>query len=218
MLIKAQTSGMSDKDTKLQSAYAMTSPEDSVRIYGEWAKTYDAAFAAAQEYRLPMLVAEAFCASGGSGPVLDVGAGTGLVGARLAGLGTGPVDGVDISPEMLAVAGEKRLYSCLFLGDVTRRLDLGDDTYQGVVSSGTFTLGHVGPAAIVELLRIAAPGALFVLSVNAAHYRSSGFEEVFARLAGRITPPKLPEVAIYGPTADESHRNDRAYLATFHKL
>jgi predicted TPR repeat methyltransferase len=209
---------MSDKKPSLDNAYEMKTPGDSVRLYGQWAKTYDAAFAAAQEYRLPMLVAEAFHAAGGEGPVLDVGAGTGLVGARLGGLGTGPVDGVDISPEMLAVAGEKRVYSSLFVGDLTRRLDVADDTYQGIVSSGTFTLGHVGPTAIVELLRIAAPDALFVLSINAAHYQTAGFAEVLARLAGLITPPELPQVAIYGPSADPSHREDRAYLATFRKL
>lgn len=210
--------GMADEHLGLDAAYALKTPEDSVRLYGDWAKTYDDEFAATQDYQLPMRVAEAFHAGGGTGPVLDVGAGTGLVGARLAGLGVGPVDGVDISPAMLQVAHEKRVYSSLFEGDLTGRLAVKDGTYAGIVSSGTFTLGHVGPEAIDELLRIAAPGALFVLSVNAAHYQSAGFAATFARLGAQISAPDLPIVAIYGPNADPAHRDDRAILATFRKL
>jgi len=71
---------------------------------------------------------------------------------------------------------------------------------------------------LAELLRIAAPGALFALSVNSAHYLSAGFEKYLAGLSGRISPPDLPEVAIYGSEADPTHRNDRAVLVTFRKL
>lgn len=202
----------------LDDAYALRTPDDSRRLYRSWADSYDADFAAAQDYRLPFLVADRFHELGGTGPVLDVGAGTGLCGMRLAGLGVGPLHGVDISPEMLAQAREKRVYSSLFEGDVTARLAVGDGTCRGIVSSGTFTLGHVGPQAIAELLRIAAPGALFVLSVNAAHWEGAGFAAWLETVAALITPPDLPEVPIYGPSADPAHRNDRAFLASFRKL
>ena len=209
---------MTDKTLGLDNAYAMKTPEDSRRLYDQWATTYDSGFAATQEYYLPYLTAEAFHAAGGRGPVLDVGAGTGLSGTRLAELGVGPLDGLDISTKMLAVAQKKRLYSRLFLGDVTGRLDVVDGAYQGIISSGTFTLGHVGPGAITELLRVAASGALFVLSVNVRHYCAAGFEQFLGGISRQITTPALPEVAIYGGAADPAHRGDRAYLATFRKL
>lgn len=206
------------KDTPgLDAAYRLKTPEDSARLYGRWSQSYDSEFASVQDYRLPASVADAFFAAGGRGPVLDVGAGTGLCGERLAYHGIGPLEGVDISPEMLARAEEKRLYSRLFVGDVTGRLAIADGRYQGIVSSGTFTLGHVGPGAIAELLRVAASGALLVLSVNKAHWISAGFGAEFSALAHQITPPDLPEVLIYGPGADPSHREDRAILATFRK-
>jgi predicted TPR repeat methyltransferase len=209
---------MSGKPPGLDDAYALQTPDDSRRLYRTWADSYDAGFAAAQDYRLPYLVADRFRELGGAGPVLDVGAGTGLCGMRLADLGVGPLDAVDISPEMLAHAREKRVYSSLFEGDVTGRLAVRDGTYRGIVSSGTFTLGHVGPQAIAELLRIAAPGALFVLSVHAAHWARAGFAAWFEAAAPPITPPDLPVVPIYGPSADPAHRGDRAFLASFLKL
>ena len=204
-------------DTGLEAAYSLKTPEDSRRLYARWAESYDSAFAGAMDYLLPGHVARAFVAAGGGGPVLDIGAGTGLVGLHLAAAGAGPLDGTDISPEMLARAAEKRVYRSLFEGDVTARLPVADGAYRGLVSSGTFTCGHVGPGAIAELLRVAAPGALFVLSVNAAHWGPAGFAETFAALGGAIRDLALPEVPIYGPAADPAHRGDRALLATFRK-
>lgn len=205
------------KKPGLDAAYALRTPEDSRKLYADWAASYDTEFAGAMDYLLPAAVAEAFAREGGEGPVLDVGAGTGLSGLRLMSLSVGPVDGVDISPEMLTRAEEKRVYRRLFQGDVTGRLDVADATYSGIISSGTFTLGHVGPEALDELLRVAAPGALFVLSVNAAHFEAAGFAAKFRALQGVIAGLRLPEVPIYGPGADEDHRGDRAKLATFRK-
>ncbi|MEL6702347.1 MAG: methyltransferase, partial [Pseudomonadota bacterium] len=88
----------------LDGAYALAS-QDAIRdLYADWADSYDAAFAAARGYALHSHVAAAFVARGGSGPVLDVGAGTGLVGEVLVEHGVGPVDGMDLSQEMLTVA------------------------------------------------------------------------------------------------------------------
>lgn len=98
---------MAEKPDKLDDAYALKTPEDSRRLYADWAASYDAEFAEATGYRLPEAVAAAFAALGGGGPVLDVGAGTGLVAERLSLRGLGPIDGTDISHEMLNVASAK---------------------------------------------------------------------------------------------------------------
>lgn len=85
------------------------------------------------------------------------------------------------------------------------------------MSAGTFTLGHVGPKALTELLRVAAPGALFVLSINKTHYVRAAFAPAFAALFPQIDRLSLPEVPIYGPAATGPHADDRAFLATFRK-
>ncbi|MBI1417078.1 MAG: methyltransferase domain-containing protein [Limimaricola sp.] len=206
---------MTDKPS-LEGAYGLKTPDDNRRLYRDWAATYDTDFVAAMDYRLPVAVAEAFAAVG-AGPVLDVGAGTGAVGMLLRANGTAPVDGTDISPEMLEVAGRSGAYRRLFEGDVLARLDVEDSSYSGIVSAGTFTLGHVGPNALTELLRIAAPGALFVLSINTQHYVRAGFAPALAALSSRIDRLSLPEVPIYGPGATGPHAADRAYVATFRK-
>ncbi len=208
---------MSEDKPDLDAAYRLKTPEDSVRLYREWSQSYDAGFAAAQEYRLPNAVAEAFAAAAGRGPVLDVGAGTGLLAARLRALGVEPVDGIDISPEMLAVAAAKGIYRATHLADLTRGVALADRTYDGVVSSGTFTYGHVGPGAFDELLRLAAPGAQFALSIHTGVYRDAGFAAKLEALGAQITDLRLEEVAVYGAAADASHRDHRAVIALFRK-
>ncbi len=207
---------MADKPD-LETAYDLKSPEDSVRLYRDWANTYDSGFAAENDYLLPFHVAEAFASAGGHGPVLDVGAGTGLVGEHLARLNRGPIHATDISPDMLDRAREKGVYDTLFVGDVTGQLGVADGTYTGIVSAGTFTLGHVGPEALDELMRIAQPNALFVLSINAKHFSDAGFEAKLTSFGTRIKGLTLPKVRIYGEDADPAHRLDEAVLAMFLK-
>lgn len=98
-------------DPDLTSAYALNSAEDAKRLYAEWAESYDRSFGDAQGYLLPRHVTEVFVNSGGLGPVLDVGAGTGLVAQGLSAAHVGPIDGTDLSDEMLAVAQKQ----CLFV-------------------------------------------------------------------------------------------------------
>ncbi|WP_372884118.1 class I SAM-dependent methyltransferase [Shimia sp.] len=202
----------------LDRAYALETPADSRRLYADWAETYDQSFARAHDYQAPSHVAAAYKAAGGIGPVLDVGAGTGLCGQALVKLGIGPVDATDISREMLNVAERKRLYRKLFAGDLNGRLPVDDAAYEGVVSSGTFTCGHVGPAALEELLRITHPGGLLVLSINRAHYRARGFEAKLRALRHRITDLRLTEHPIYGAKATGPHRDDTLYIAQFRRV
>jgi predicted TPR repeat methyltransferase len=209
---------MTQDTPDLEAAYSIETPDDNRRIYSAWAETYDKTFAQDMDYRMPAVIAELYRQSGGAGNILDIGAGTGLVAKFLGDLGIGPIDGMDISPEMLVVAGKKRLYKRLFEGDVTQRLDVPDGTYDGIVSAGTFTLGHVGPEAIDELLRVAAPGARLALSINAKHYEKAGFKAKLDYIQDQITDFALPEAAIYGENATGDHASDTAFVALFRRL
>lgn len=207
---------MPKREIGLEDAYGLETPDDSVRLYRDWAETYDSSFAERMSYRLPQIVADAFKAEAGpeDGPVLDVGAGTGLAAEHLAGH---VVDALDISPEMLAVASRKGLYRDTIVGDLTATLPIADASYGGLVSSGTFTHGHVGPEALAELLRIARPGALFVVSINAEVFAEHGFAAALAALGDRITGLGHDEVQFYGEDADPEHRHDTTQLTRFRK-
>lgn len=202
-------------DPDLAGAYALTSPEDTKRLYAQWVDTCDAAFGEAQGYLLPREVVRVFAQASGCGPVLDVGAGTGLVGEGLTSLGIGPVDALDLSQDMLRVAQEKGVYRDLIGADVIKPIGRGG--YNGVVSAGTFTPGHVGPEGIGSLLEVAQPQCLFVLSVNAQHFEGAGFAALFAALSPDIEGLTFEDVRIYCDKADLSHRYDMARIVQFRK-
>ena len=203
-------------DPDLNSAYALETADDAKRLYADWAETYDEGFCDAQGYLLHRHVVRAFVEADGQGPVLDVGAGTGLVGESLAAAGVGPIHALDLSDEMLAVAGRKGIYRELIVADVTQPLGL--DGYDGIVSAGTFTLGHVGPEGLGSLLSVAHPGCLFVISVNAKHFQSAGFEAFLAEIESDIADLRFGDVRIYKDKADAAHRDDLARLLVFRKV
>lgn len=209
---------MTTEKPSLASAYGLSSPQDNLALYRDWAATYDSSFAADMDYLMPGHVAAAYVQAGGTGPVLDVGAGTGLVAAELARLETGPVDGTDFSAEMLEVARRKGLYRHLFRGDVTARLEVADGVYAGVVSAGTFTLGHVGPEGLAELVRVTASGGLIVLSVHERHFAGADFAGAFDQLAGRIAILQRDSLPIYGPAATGDHASDRGWVVRLRRV
>ena len=208
----------------LDEAYALETPDDNRQLYARWADTYDSGFIEPTGYVYHTNVAELFVAAGGSrnGRTLDVGCGTGVVGMALVALGEERVDGVDISPEMLAVAATKKtragraVYGALIEADLTERLDVPDDTYGGIISVGTFTHGHLGPEPMTELLRVADHGALLAIGINHDHFRSLDFDGWFTRRVtdGSIVELRLEEVAIYSRLSGD-HADTRAMTAVF---
>jgi hypothetical protein len=120
---------------------------------------------------------------------------------------------------MVSRAAEKRLYAGLFRADITQPLDL-PRRYAGIVSSGTFTAGHVGPEALPHLLHAALPGAQFALSINRRVWSDAGFDRALDDLAAgrQIDGLQLIEVEIYGAAAaglDPDHAGDRGLIALF---
>ncbi|WP_323770535.1 class I SAM-dependent methyltransferase [Antarctobacter sp.] len=205
-------------DPDLETAYGLETPDDNRRLYAQWAATYDVEFAVDMDYMLPLHVAEAYAAAGGQGPVIDLGAGTGLLGAALNSCRVGPVEATDLSQEMLDVAAKKGLYGRLFTGDLLDRLPVDDGAYAGAVSSGTFTHGHVGPEALDEVLRVVRPGGIVALSINAEHWAAKGFAARFDALGPRVSDLSLREVRIYGPESTGPHAKDLSQVVTFTRV
>lgn len=209
---------MSTSKPDLNAAYALQSAKDHKQLYAEWAGDYDDSFAAREDYQLHIHTARAFVGAGGQGPVLDVGAGTGLCGGILSGLGVGPIDATDISGEMLDQAMRKDIYRDAIEADLNEGIPVPRESYSGIVSSGTFTHGHVGPEALHALLRVARHGAQFALSINAKHFEAKGFADTLHALeAKEITNLSLPEIRIYGDLAAGVNKDDTAFIALFEK-
>lgn len=188
-------------------------------MYRDWAATYDTDFAAAMDYFYPKSIAEIYSefATNEDGPVLDVGAGTGLVAEALKPLGNWQIDALDISQEMLDVALGKACYRRAVCANLTKKLPLDDAGYGGLISAGTFTHGHVGPDAIDELMRIARPGALFVLGINSEVYEAEGFRAKFQSMDSAIAGFQILERAVYGENAKVEYRTAVSTVAVFRK-
>lgn len=174
---------MSEAD-KLEAVYAATSGAEIARTYDAWAETYDAEMARVG-YRHPTICL-AFLTRhlAPGGPVLDAGAGTGLLGEWLRIAGYAPVEGVDLSAGMLAVAAGKGVYDRLEQGDLTATLPFEDTRFAGAISSGVFTTCHVGPEGLGELLRVVRPGGVVVLTVKDTLWHD-GFAARVAALEGQ---------------------------------
>lgn len=209
---------MADQKPNLNAAYALKTPDDNRRLYADWAASYDDSFASNMDYQLPKMVGLIFCeAFKGLGPVLDVGAGTGLLAQNIPIRGMLEIDALDVSPDMLAVADQKGLYRTTIVADLTQPLNIADETYGVILSSGTFTHGHVGPDALDELMRIAKSKAIFVLAINAEHFEARGFTAKFAQLEPDIEGLQHHDVNIYGADADAEHKDDLSSIAVFRK-
>ncbi|MGR3491210.1 MAG: class I SAM-dependent DNA methyltransferase [Shimia sp.] len=200
-------------DPSLRGAYGAEGTDALRTLYHDWADTYDSAFVRATGYVLHVRVAAAFAAAGGTGPVLDIGAGTGLVAEALRREGVAPIDGVDLSPEMLAKAAAKGLYRRTYVADITEPTALPRGAYSGIVSAGTFTLGHLGPSALMEVLATCAPGALLTISVNAAHWEAAGFEQAVRDLSG-VREVSRQDAAIYDGSKEHPNVEDQGLILT----
>lgn len=174
----------------LEDAYALGGDDDTRAFYERWAEEYDAQLEAGLHYVAPRALVAALARHlpRGSGPILDVGCGTGMTCVHLRRSGFPQVDGIDFSPAMLVKAEEKGIYRALFEADLNDPLPFADGSYAAAISTGTFTLGHVGPEPIDELLRVLRPEALLACTVHAQVWDARGFAAKFAALeqAGRV--------------------------------
>ena len=184
-------------DGHLGGAYDATSPQEVAALYDRWAQSYDGDMAIAG-YRHPTICLALIARHlpRGAGPVLDAGAGTGLIGEWLRIVGYGPLEALDISQGMLDVARAKGLYDayhCLALGSA---LPFADGSYAGIVSSGVFTTGHVGPNGLDELVRITRPGGVLVLTVKTTLW-ADGIEARIAQFEAEGHVRRLEQTAPY---------------------
>jgi len=115
-----------------------------------------------------------------------VGAGTGLLGVALRERGFVSLDGLDLSPAMLAEADRKAIYRSLVEARLGDRLPYDDATYDAVVSSGVLTTGHAPASSLDELVRITRSGGHVVFTLRSDE-TPPGYDATIAALseAGR---------------------------------
>ena len=207
------------KKVDLDIAYQAPSKENLKTLYRDWAETYDSEFAKERGYLLPAAVALNFAqaATPEDGPILDIGAGTGLIGRELKPHGFWQIDALDLSAEMLHYARQTGLYRNFIDTSLADYAALAKGAYGAVVSAGTFTHGHLGPEALPEMIDCLRPGGLAVFSINQEHFNEARFTPAFEALGAQITMPEFSQTAIYARETGDAHDGDKALIAAFRK-
>jgi predicted TPR repeat methyltransferase len=113
-------------------------PEAYVRqLFDDYADRFDGALLNDLDYRAPALLADALnrvLGQGGGLAVMDAGCGTGLMAPVLRGV-AGRLDGVDLSPAMVAKAKARGLYDSVEVGELTATLSARPGAYDLVVAA-----------------------------------------------------------------------------------
>ena len=199
-------------------AYTLATSADHRDYYNKWAKTYDLDFAIETKYIYPRKICEILYSR--SMPtdltIADIGCGTGLIGAELQN-SKWLIDGFDISPGMLEEAKKKGVYRDLICLDLKNEKDYPHTFYQAILSSGTFTLGHLGPDVLKKMLKLCADKALCVIGVNLEHFDALGFQSIFTELKvqNRIENFEILSVPIYDETKIPHPQKTLANLCIF---
>ena len=199
-----------DKSGQLKAVYSASGRDDVAKVYDEWAQTYDRDMGEAG-YRHPSICLALIArhVPRGATPILDAGAGTGIIGEWLKLIGYPHLEALDISEGMLAVAALKKVYSAFHYEALGTPLSFADDHFAAIVSTGVFTSGHVGAEGLDELIRITKPGGVIVLTVKDAVWES-GFSKRIDELAAsgkiKLLEETEPYVSMPGETGTTPSR------------
>ncbi|XP_043213402.1 uncharacterized protein LOC122377436 [Amphibalanus amphitrite] len=128
-----------------------------------------------ENYAAPRLVCEALCRVFPENGrlqrcelrVMDVAAGTGLVGHRIHEEGFRNIDALDPCREMIVEAEKRGVYQN-FIHDTIglHQTEVAESTYDAVVIAGGFVQGHCPPEALDEMIRICKPGGYVINSMR----------------------------------------------------
>jgi SAM-dependent methyltransferase len=150
--------------------------------YDEWARTYDSVVQDEMDLRLLARLGEVEWTT--AGRALDLACGTGRIGQWLRAQGVMQLDGLDLTPAMLAKARERDIYDHLLEGDV-RATGLADASYDlALMVLADEHLDELG-SLYLEVGRITAAGGRFVLVGYHPHFMLNGIPTHFDRDDGQ---------------------------------
>ena len=156
---------------------------DVLEGYGEWVDTYEQTVQ--DEMDLRLLEGLTTVDWQNAMRVLDLACGTGRVGAWLTKrLPNATIDGIDITPQMLAVARSRDVYASLRIADITDT-GLHADSYD--LCTQSLADEHLSELATLyrEVARVTRPGGRFVLVGYHPHFLISGIPTHFDSASGQ---------------------------------
>jgi SAM-dependent methyltransferase len=174
----------------------MTAADVQRRLWGTDARAWADL---AEPHNRPLFEAVLDAAGVGEGTrVLDVGCGTGLTLVLAAERGAEPA-GLDVTPELLAIARERLPGADLHEGDM-ETLPWEDEAFDAVVGVNAFQFAGDLRRALAEAARVVRPGGRVVASLFAAPERSQS-TAVHHAMQALIPPADAAEHAPYALSA-----------------
>jgi SAM-dependent methyltransferase len=149
--------------------------------YREWASTYEAVVQ--DEMDLRLLEGVTTVAWDGVGRAIDLACGTGRIGQWLHGRRVGRIDGVDLTPEMLAKAQGKGVYESLVVGDMRAT---GREAARYDLAIEVLADEHIPalPPLYREAARLTVPSGRFVIVGYHPYFLMAGIPTHFHRADG----------------------------------
>jgi len=166
------------------NALHTTSQEELEELYRIWAENYDHDVVEVIGYVGHSITTELLLkyVDNSKSKILDAGCGTGLVGEILHKKKFNNIVGIDFSKSMLGQALKKNVYQSLDLADLTEKLTFKDNTFDAIICAGTFTCGHVGPEAFLELIRVTKTGGYISFTVRDQEWNHLPYDKTIKEL------------------------------------
>jgi len=156
-------------------------PINNVKFYDNWCDKYNADLMVQGNYTGHIKCVEAFAQLGlnRNVKILDLAAGTGLLGSEIGKHGYEFVDALDASLGMLGQARKETIYRDYIVAmvDGLGSIPVNDETYDVVMSSNGFAPGQIYPTALPEILRVMRPGGYLIWTMR------EGFQGTSQRFA-----------------------------------
>ena len=166
------------EQNRIQWIYSSQNDQELEERYDQWAADYEADVEGDFGWISPQRTSETFARHvPQEATILDAGAGTGLVGQCLYGLGYRNLTAMDLSQGMLEIARNKNVYQAFDQMAMGQRLDYSDDQFDATVVVGVFTEGHAKASSLDELVRVTKTGGHIVFSLKTDVYSEQGFKE-----------------------------------------
>jgi predicted TPR repeat methyltransferase len=185
--IKLSLMGLAEAGTAMTPDYVRS-------LFDQYAPRFESALVGHLDYKTPEKMAQTIRSHAKGrrfSRLLDLGCGTGLMAAALAG-SFDAADGVDIAPAMIREAQAKKLYAELHTAPVEEFLGETQNRYDLAAAADVFV--YIGPLERVfeGLSRVLLPGGLFCFSVQ--------------------TPSAALDHAVYHLGADHRYAHGAGYL------
>jgi predicted TPR repeat methyltransferase len=185
-------------------------------LYNQWADDYDADLQRTGYLHYAVMAGlVARHVPQRSAAILDAGVGTGAFGGVLSLLGFNNLYGIDMSDAMLAKAAALKCYVGLQRAVLGEPLDSIDQSFDAIVSTGTFTTGHAPASALPELARLLEAHGVLMLTVGTEMWETGHFAEVFTELGRTGVLQHVETTPIYCPmplSETESGFTTRAHV------